>query len=56
MGRSNSFDKQNNVGLIYNKLETRLNEISKLMQQTLSNFEVMVSKNLNQPHVTRNET
>ena len=49
LGRTNSFEKQNSIGLIYSKLEVRLGELFKNVQDALSNLEVVVSKNLNQP-------
>ena len=40
LGRSNSFEKQNGIGLIYSKLEVRLNELFKSVQDALSNLEI----------------
>ena len=42
--------------MIYSKLEVRLGELFKNIQDALSNLEVVVSKNLNQPQVSRQET
>ena len=46
LGRGNSFDKQQSVGLIYHKLEMKMTDITKLMRDSLHNLEVAVSKKL----------
>lgn len=45
LGRpADCFDKQNNVGFIYNKLEDRLGELLQSMQECLDNLEIASAK------------
>ena len=46
LGRGNSFDRQQSVGLIYHKLEIKITDLMKLMKDSLHNLEVSVSKKL----------
>jgi len=56
LGRANSFEKQNGVGLIYNKLEVRLAELVRSAQASLINLEEIVSKQVNYPQPSLKET
>ena len=49
----NSFEKQNNVGTVFNKLEVRLDDLVCMMQDSLSSLEVAVNRSIYHAQLNR---
>ena len=53
LGMGNSFEKQNNVGTVFNKLEVRLDDLVCMMQDSLSSLEVAVNRSIYHAQLNR---